>query len=343
MPKRASLAAYAVSRLILALPMLLILLSVVFLVLRVLPGDPIAALYGGRAPPSVVAAVRARYGLDQPWYTQYVIYLRQIFTGDFGTSLGEIYAGNGVLSTILLKLPATVELAIGAMLIAATVGLVTGILGGANRDKPVDVAMRLYGTVVWVIPIFWLGLMFQLVFAVDLRWLPASLRWDPSVPFPPKVTGLLTLDSLIEGNLGDFVIAVRHLILPCLTLGLVLSGFFTKTVRANLLRTVSSDYVEAAEARGVRRRSIVYRYAFKNALIPVVTILGLQFAILFAGAVLTERTFSWDGMGTLLLDSINSKDYPMIQGTIVIYAFIIIVISVAIDIINGLIDPRVRY
>ena len=323
--------------------MLLILLSVVFLVLRILPGDPIAALYGGRAPPAVVAAERARYGLDLPWYTQFVIYLRQIFTGDFGTSLGEIYRGNSVLGTILLKLPATIELAIGAMLIATIMGLSTGILGGVHRDKPVDVAMRLYGTIVWVIPIFWLGLMFQLVFAVELRWLPASLRWDPGVPFPPKITGLLTVDSLIEGNPADFVIALRHLILPCLTLGLDLSGFFTKTVRANLLRTGNSEYDEAARARGVRDRSIVYRYAFKNALIPVVTILGMQFAILFAGAVLTERTFSWDGMGTLLLDSINSKDYPMIQGTIVVYAFIIILISVAIDIVNGLIDPRVRY
>ena len=343
MPKRASLAAYAASRLVLALPMLLILLSVVFLVLRILPGDPIAALYGGRAPPAVVAEARARYGLDLPWYTQFAIYIRQIFTGDFGTSLGEIYRGNSVLGIILQKLPATVELAIGGMLIATVVGLSTGILGGVNRDKPIDVAVRLYGTIVWVIPIFWLGLMFQLVFAVTLGWLPASLRWDPGVPFPPKITGLLTVDTLIEGNFGGFVIALQHLILPCLTLGLVLSGFFTKTVRASLLRTVSSDYVEAARARGVRARSIVYRYAFKNALIPVVTILGLQFAILFAGAVLTERTFSWDGMGTLLLDSINSKDYPMIQGTIVVYAFIIIVISVAIDIINGLIDPRVRY
>lgn len=343
MPKRASLTAYAVSRLVLALPMLLILLSVVFLVLRILPGDPIAALYGGRAPPAVLAAARARYGLDQPWWVQYAIYLRQIFTGDFGTSLGEIYRGNSVLGTILLKLPATIELAIGAMIVATVVGLGTGVLGGVNRDKPIDVAVRLYGTVVWVIPIFWLGLMFQLVFAVELRWLPASLRWDPGIPFPAKITGLLTVDSLIEGNFGDFVVALRHLVLPCLTLGLVLSGFFTKTVRANLLRTANSDYVEAARARGVKNRSIVYRYAFKNALIPVVTILGLQFAILFAGAVLTERTFSWDGMGTLLLDSINSKDYPMIQGTIVVYAFIIIVISVLIDIVNGLIDPRLRY
>lgn len=343
MPKRASLLAYAISRLVLALPMLLILLTVVFAVLRILPGDPISALYGGRAPPEVVAAARDRLGLNKPYWEQYWIYLRQIFTGDFGTSLGEIYSGNSVWATVMLKLPATIELALGGMLVATVVGVGLGVVGGVKRDTPVDVAVRLYGTIIWVIPIFWLGLMFQLVFSVTLHWLPASLRFDPGVTFPPRVTGFFTIDSLLEGRVDHFVIALSHLVLPSLTLGLVLSGFFTKTVRANLLRTISSDYVEAAKARGVRPLSIVYRYAFKNALIPVVTILGLQFAILFAGAVLTERTFSWDGMGTLLLDSINSKDYTMIQGTIVIYAVIIIVISVIIDIINGLIDPRVRY
>jgi peptide/nickel transport system permease protein len=143
--------------------------------------------------------------------------------------------------------------------------------------------------------------------------------------------------------LDKFAISLAHLALPSLTLGLVLSGFFTRTVRANLLRTISSDYVEAARARGIRERYVIYRYAFRNALIPVVTILGLQFAILFAGAVLTERTFSWDGMGTLLLTSIDSRDYPMIQGTVIVYAIIIVAISVIIDVINGLIDPRVRY
>ncbi|TLZ55409.1 MAG: ABC transporter permease [Methanobacteriota archaeon] len=343
MPKRPSLLAYAISRLLLAFPMLLILLTVVFAVLRILPGDPIAALYGGRAPADVVAAARERLGLNKPVWEQYVIYLRQIFTGDFGTSLGEIYRGNSVWATVMLKLPATVELAAGGMIVASVVGIGMGVLGGVNRDRPIDVAVRLYGTIVWVIPIFWLGLMLQLIFAVALGWLPPSLRYSSNVDRPPTVTGLLTLDGLLEGNLGHVWVALQHLILPSLTLGLVLSGFFTKTVRANLLRTVSSDFVEAARARGLRWRTVVYRYAFKNALIPVVTILGLQFAILFAGAVLTERTFSWDGMGTLLLDSIESKDYTMIQGTVVIYAFIIIVISVIVDIINGLIDPRVRY
>lgn len=354
MPRRASLLAYAISRLILALPMLVILLTVVFAVLRILPGDPITALYGGRAPPGVVAEAQERLGLNRPYWEQYAIYLRQIFTGDFGTSLGEIYRGQSVWATVSQKLPATIELAIGGMLVASVAGITTGVLGAVRRDRATDVAVRLYGTIVWVIPIFWLGLMFQLVFAVTLRWFPPSLRYSGAeypqgavfsmFERPVRIqTGLLTIDSLLEGRLDKFVVAIRHLVLPCVTLGLVLSGFFTKTVRANLLRTISSDYVEAARARGVRSRAIVYRYALKNALIPVVTILGLQFAILFAGAVLTERTFSWDGMGTLLLTSINSKDYPMIQGTIVVYAVIIILISVVIDVINGLIDPRVRY
>jgi peptide/nickel transport system permease protein len=343
MVKRASLLAYALSRMVLALPMLLVLLTVVFVVLRILPGDPIVALYGGRAPPDVVAAARARYGLDKPYWDQFAIYIQQIFTGNFGTSLGEIYRGKGVWDTILLKMPATIELAIGAMLVSSFVGISTGLIGGINRDKPVDVAVRLYGTTIFAVPIFWLGLMLQLVFGVALGWLPASLRFSPNLSPAPRVTGLYTIDSLIAGDWTDFVDAVRHLILPCVTLGLYLSGFFTKTVRANLLLTVDSDYAEAARARGVRRRTIVRRYAFKNALIPVVTILGLQFAVLFGGAVLTEHTFSWDGMGTLLLDSINSKDYPMIQGTIVTYAFIIVVVSLIIDLINGLIDPRIRY
>lgn len=322
--------------------MLLILLTVVFVVLRIIPGDPVAALFAGRAPPEIVALTRHQLGLDLPYYQQYVNYLGQIFTGNLGTSIGANYHGKSVLSIILLKLPGTVELTIGAMIVATIVGVGTGVLSGTRRDKPPDVALRLYGTIIFVIPIFWLGQILQLIFAVDLGWFPAQLRFS-GLPLPAHVTGLYTIDSLLEGNLDKFFVALDHLVLPSLTLGLVLSGFFTKTVRANLLRTIKADYVEAAKARGIPEGRIVSRYAFKNALIPVVTVLGLQFAILFAGAVLTERTFSWDGMGLLLLTSIDAADYPMIQGIIVVYALIIAGVSVVIDIINGLIDPRVRY
>lgn len=342
MPKTGSLLAYGVTRLFLALPMLLILLTVVFFVLRVIPGDPIAALFAGRAPPYIIEQTRHALGLDQPYWIQYLTYLGQVFTGNLGVSIGESFKGQEVLSVILQRLPATVELAIGGMLVATTIGVLTGLVGGVNRNKPIDVFVRLYGTIIFVIPIFWLGEILQLVFAVNLGLLPAQGRFSGLDP-PTTITGLYTIDSLLEGRLDKFLIAIQHLVLPCLTLGLVLSGFFTKTVRANLLRTVNADYVEAAKARGITRGRIISRYAFKNALIPVITVLGLQFAILFAGAVLTERTFSWPGMGSLLLLSINSADYPMIEGAIVVYAFIIVVISVIIDIINGMIDPRVRY
>lgn len=228
------------------------------------------------------------------------------------------------------------------MIVATVIGVGAGVLAGVNRDKPVDVLVRLYGTTIFVVPIFVLGEILQLVFAVWLGWFPAQGRFS-GLPPPGPVTGLFTIDSLLEGRIDKFFVALQHLVLPSVTLGLVLSGFFTKTVRANLLRTINSDYVEAARARGIPRERIVSRYAFKNALIPVVTVLGLQFAILFAGAVITEYTFSWNGMGSLLLISINSADYPMIQGAIVIYALIIVLISVIIDLINGLIDPRVRY
>jgi peptide/nickel transport system permease protein len=322
--------------------MLLILLTVVFFVLRVIPGDPIAALFAGRAPPYVVEAVRHSLGLDQPYWVQYLTYLLQVFTGNLGISIGEYFKGQSVLTVILQRLPATIELAIGAMLVATIIGVGTGLIAGVNRDKPVDVLVRLYGTVIFVVPIFWLGEILQLIFAVNLGLLPAQGRFSGLDP-PATITGLYTIDSLLQGRIDKFFISLQHLVLPCLTLGLVLSGFFSKTVRANLLRTVNSDYVEAAKARGIPRRRIISQYAFKNALIPVITVLGLQFAILFAGAVLTERTFSWNGMGQLLLVSINSADYPMIQGVIIVYAFIIVIISVIIDIINGLIDPRVRY
>ncbi len=357
MARGSTLLAYAVTRIVLAIPMLLILLTAVFVVLRILPGDPILALWGGRNPPqSAIDAARQQLGLDQPVWVQYVTYLKNVFTGNLGISIGELYRGQPVWNQIEVRFPATVELAVGGMLVASLVGIPLGVMAGANRDRPVDLAVRLYGTIIWVIPIFWLGLILQLIFGVWLQWLPANGRWTGTdIPCAPPScqatvfghlfvyrTGMYTIDSLIEGNLAHFVNAVSHLVLPCITLGLVLSGFFAKTVRANMLRTIGSDFTEAARARGVRKRAIVYRHAFKNALVPVITVLGLQFAILFAGAILTEKTFSIQGLGILLLNSITSKDMTMIQGVVVFYATIIVVMSLVIDIIGAMIDPRIR-
>jgi peptide/nickel transport system permease protein len=322
--------------------MLLILLTAVFFILRVLPGDPVLALWGGREPPpEVIQDARVQLGLDKPPWLQYIDYMSRFFRGDLGLSIGTYYHGKSVVGEIALRLPATVEISIGSMIVASVVGIITGLVGGARRDTKTDVAVRLYGTIIWVIPVFWLGLIFQIVFAIWLGWLPPHGRWE-GTNYPRTATGMYTVDSLLEGNLDHFVTAVRHLILPCLTLGLVLGGFFTKTVRVNMLRTMHADYTEAARARGVPERQVVTRHAFRNALVPVVTVLGLQFAILFAGAVLTERTFSIDGMGNLLLESVDSKDMTMIQGIVVVYAAIIVVISLLIDIWGAVIDPRIR-
>lgn len=349
MARGSSLLAYAVTRALLALPMLFILVTAVFVVLRILPGDPILALWGGRAPPqSAIDAATRQLGLDQPPLIQYFNYLRNIVTGDLGISIGEQYRGTSVWYQISVRFPATVELAIGGMIVACLVGIPLGVMAGAQRDRPLDVVVRLYGTIIFVVPIFWLGLIFQLVFGVWLHWLPANGRWT-GLDVPCKApsscafsTGLYTVDSLIEGNFSHFVKAVSHLLLPSLTLGLVLSGFFAKTVRANMLRTVNADFAEAARARGVRERSVVFRHAFKNALVPVVTVLGLQFAILFGGAILTEKTFSFQGLGILLLESVTSKDMTMIQGVVVFYAVIIVIVSLVIDILGAWIDPRIR-
>ncbi len=218
----------------------------------------------------------------------------------------------------------------------------TGTIAGAKRDTPTDMGLRLYGIVIYVIPIFWLGLMLQLVFSIWLGWVPPNTRFS-GLEFPNRITGLYTIDSLLEGNLDKFVDAAAHLILPVVTLGLVISGVFTRMVRVNMLQTMTSDYVEAARSRGVRERRVIYKHAFKNALVPVVTVMGLQFAILFAGAVLTETTFSWPGMGTRLLSAIEERDFPVVQGIIVFYAILIVLASLIIDLVNAFIDPRIRY
>ena len=342
MAKGKSLLAYALTRGVLAIPMLLILLTLVFFVLRVLPGDPVLALWHGREPPpAVVEEARRELGLDQPPWVQYARYMAGIFRGDLGVSIGEFYHGKPVWGEIAVRLPATVELAIGGMLVASVVGIPLGVISGARRDSLADVVIRLYGTIVWVIPIFWLGVIFQIVFAIDLGWFPPHGRWQGTT-FPKTVTGMYTIDSLLEGNINHFTTAVRHLFLPCLTLGLVLSGFFTKTVRANMIRTMGADYTEASRARGIPEWRVVGRHAFKNALVPVITVLGLQFAILFAGAVLTEKTFSIEGIGLLLLESVISKDMTMIQGIVVVYATIIVAISLVIDVLGAMVDPRIR-
>jgi peptide/nickel transport system permease protein len=236
-----------------------------------------------------------------------------------------------------------VELAVYGLAIAFIVGVLIGTISASRPGTVLDAGGRLFSIITYSLPLFWVGMLVQLVFSVQLRWFPLGTRFPLTSPAPQGFTGLYTVDSLLSGNPNQFFIALHHLALPCLTLGILLSGIFERIVRVNLKETLKADYVEAARARGIPEMRIIFAHALKNAMIPVITLLGLLLASLLGGAVLTEVTFSWPGLGNRLYDAISLRDYPTVQGIMVFFAAIVVIASIAIDIINAYIDPRIRY
>lgn len=341
MSRSSALRYYVLARLLLAPLMLWTITTVVFLLLRATPGDPVDAILGPRAPASAKAALREQLGLGDPLWQQYLAYLKDLLGFDLGTSLTS--RGQSVWEIIRAYFPATAELAFLSMLVALGVGIGVGILSASRPGTPLDLGGRLFGIITYSIPLFWLGMLLQLIFSVQLGWFPLGTRFPINVSPPQGPTGLYTIDSLLSGNLGQFFTALYHLILPSLTLGLVLSGIFERIVRVNLKQTLKADYVEAARARGIPEPRILVAHALKNALIPVITVLGLTFAALLGGAILTEVTFSWPGLGNRLYEAIALRDYPTVQGVVVFFALIVVVVSIAIDILNAYVDPRIRY
>ena len=332
---------YVVTRIALTIPMVFILLSLVFVVLRVMPGDPVSAMLGAHAPERVIEQKKEQLGLGRPIMVQYVLYLGQLARLDLGESM--IFKQR-VSEPILEKLPATLELTVVGMVFTLLIGVPLGAYSASRRRTARDLGIRLYGNIVYCIPVYWMGLMLQLIFGVWLRWLPIAGRTGTRV-FPSMFerTGFYTLDTLLAGNPAAFADVLLHLLLPSITLGIVLSGVFVRLTRANMLDVLKADYVLAARARGIPERRVVYGHALKNAFIPILTMLGLQFAVLLAGAILTESTFSWPGMGRLLLERISLRDYPTIQGIIVVFALMVSVVSLVVDVIYAVVDPRVKY
>ena len=335
-----SLRVYFVTRVLLSLPMIFILLSIIFLVLRVMPGDPVLAMLGDKAPMSQIQEMRHRLGIDRPLYVQFFDYLFNLLRGNLGNSL--IWGRRPIAVEILEHFPATLELTIGSMIVMLLVGVFTGAQSAYRRDSPTDYGLRTFGILIYSIPIFWFGMVLQLIFGVYLKWLPIAGRIDPFLT-PRGITGLYTVDSLLAGDILGFVSATQHLILPSLTLGLVLSGIFTRLTRVNMLDILRQDFVAAARARGLKENTVLYKYALRNAFIPILTMIGLQFALLLAGAVLTETTFSWPGMGSYLIERISYRDFPAIQGAVVFFAALVAAVSVAVDMIYAYLDPRIRY
>ena len=336
-----SLRSYALTRLALALPMVWILLTMVFLLLRVAPGDPISAALGGRLPPAQLEARREAAGYNEPLALQYVQYLGDIATLDFGETIID---NRPVTQVIIQNGSATLELTLTAFLVALGVGIPIGLISGRFRDTPLDIAGRLFGIIIYAAPVFFLGFLAQIVFSQWLDWFPSSGRASPVTSYDLDTpTNLFLVDSLIALDFDAFGDVLRHLVLPAVTLGLVIGGVFIRLVRVNVLQTLQGDYIEAARARGLSERNVVWHHAFKNALVPVITVIGLQVALLLGGAVLTEQTFNWPGIGSELIRYLNNRDYIAIQGIITFFALLVVSISLLIDLLNAWVDPRVRY
>jgi peptide/nickel transport system permease protein len=333
---------YILTRIALTLPMVLILISVVFFVLRVMPGDVVSSTLGPKASEAARANIMEALGLDDPLIVQYFRFLGDVVTFDLGDSF--IGARRPIVDELGERLPATLELIIPAAIIALGSGLLFGTYAAIRRKKPADYSLRLYSVIVYSMPIFWLGLLLRLVFSVWLDWTPIAGRIDVVTNTTlERTTNLLFVDSLITGNWEALGSVLHHMILPAMTLGLVLSGVFVRLTRINVIETLQEDYVLAARARGIRERVVTYSYALKNAMIPVVTVIGLQVAILLAGAVLTETVFNWPGMGRYLIERISSRDFQAVQSTVAVFALFVAVISLAVDVIYSVLDPRVKY
>ena len=322
MSRRKDLLAYLVSRLALVPVMLWLIASLVFLLLRVAPGDPIDALLGTRAPQEARDALRQQLGLDQPLLVQYGHYLADLLRGQLGESLTNQEPVTAVISR---SLPASLELGLVALLIAAVVGLAVGFSGIARPEGRLDLGGRLYGIGTYALPPFWAAMVVQLIFAVWLGWLPVGGRFPPTLE-PPSGSGFYLLDSLLAGGGPPFWGALRHLVLPASTLGLLLSGVF-----ANALRL------------GLSERRVVLRHALPNALLPVLTITGITVASLIGGALLIEVTYSWPGIAFRLQEAISQRDYPVVQGIVVVVAALVVAVSVLVDLVVALLDPRLSF
>ncbi len=312
---------------------------VAFTLIRLVPGDPIEVMVGERQlDPEMHAALVHRLGLDQPLYQQYFSYVTGLLRGDLGTSL---VSREPVLDEFLALFPATVELTLAALLLAIVVGMPAGMIAGLKRGSSVDHGVMGVAMTGYSMPIFWWGLIMIMFFSVDLGWTPVSGRIAIEYDIPVR-TGFLLIDSVLSGEEGAFLSACRHLILPVIVLGTVPMAVIARMTRSSMLEVLREDYIRTARAKGMAPTRVVVVHALRNALVPVITVIGLQVGSLLAGAVLTETIFSWPGIGKWLIDSIGRRDYPVVQTGILVSAMIFVVVNLVVDVLYGLANPRIR-
>lgn len=330
---------YMGRRLFQLIPVLFGMTFIVFMLIRLIPGNPAQVILGQQATKEAVEALNASLGLDKPWYTQYFGYLGGIFQGDLGVSLRTKLP---VSQEIFPYLAATAELAIFAMIIAVIIGVNAGIISAWFQNSWFDYIAMVVALIGVSVPVFWLGLMEQWAFSIQLGWLPTSGRNDVRDPIT-AITHFYLLDTLIQGRFDQFTEVVKRLILPGVALATIPMAIIARITRSSMLEVMRSDYVRTARAKGQKMFIVVYKHALKNAVIPVLTVIGLQTGLLLGGAILTETIFSWPGIGRYIYDAIGFRDYPVIQSGILVVAFIFIMINLIVDLLYTVIDPRIKY
>ncbi|WP_269613424.1 ABC transporter permease [Prochlorococcus marinus] len=340
MSSKKELFKYILARLALLPIMLWIISSLVFILLRIAPGDPVDAILGTRANELARESLRIKLGLNKPLINQYLEYLNHLIHGNLGNSLNTQEPVKEIISK---SLPASIELAIFAILIASLLGYLIGFLGAVKPESKIDFWGRIFGIGTYALPPFWAAMLIQIIFAVLLGWFPIGGRLPPGESPPPPVTGFLLLDSILNKNIELIFSSIKHLILPSVTLGILLSGIFSRSLRLNLEEVLKKDYIEAARSRGINDSRILFKHALPNTLLPILTITGLTVSSLIGGALLIEITFSWPGIALGLKEAISQRDYPVVQGIVIIISSLVVMISVGIDIAIAYIDPRVSY
>jgi dipeptide transport system permease protein len=332
---------HLIKRLLLTLPTFLALMFVTFVMIRLVPGDPIEARRGERGiTPERHAELLKEMGLDQPVWKQFVDYVSGILHGDFGTS---IISKTPILHEFFTLFPATLELTICAMAFAVLIGVPAGVIAAVRRGKLYDQTLMGLALTGYSMPIFWWGLILILIMSNTLGLTPVSGRVDLIKFYYQPVTGFALIDSLLSGQKGAFWDAAHHLILPSIVLGTVPLAVIARMTRSAMLEVLEEDYVRTARAKGLSARRVIGLHALRNALIPVITSIGLQIGTLLAGAVLTETIFSWPGVGKWLIESIGRRDYPALQGGILLISAVVILVNLIIDLLYGIINPRIRH
>jgi peptide/nickel transport system permease protein len=321
------------------IPVLLGVSIIVFVMVRAIPGDPAQILLGQAATAQQIAEVRARLGLDQPLPTQYLLFLRDALTGDLGDSL---VLGQPVTAVLLDRFPATLELTLAALLFAVVIGVPVGVIAAVKQYSLLDKITSVIALAGVSMPVFWLALVLVVLFTVRLNWLPFPGRVGNDVSFT-SYTGLYTIDTLINLNFAAFWDVLKHLLLPTIALGTIPMAVITRMTRSSMLEVMGEDYVRTARAKGVVPWQVVFKHALRNAMLPTVTVIGLQFGLLMGGAILTETIFSWPGVGQIAIESVNRRDYAMIQGVVLYGAALFVLVNLLVDVLYAILDPRVRY